>query len=195
MQNINISGQNKPNFKNNYSPSVPISVYREATAELEATQLKLESLKVHNEQLTQQNQKLRIEIEKVVNSAIQLQEALNTAQSAAHQVVPPQTPSFPNSQSNFNTVSSNYLSSSFKVDSPEILSSSPSLPFTEPQPKEPDFPEHLFTEEPDENRYSKLSNSTQLSNLNGIWLVVAVFLIVVAAFGAGYLVVRPIFQR
>ncbi|MEB3340300.1 hypothetical protein [Okeania sp.] len=195
MQNINISGQNKPNSKNNYSPSVPISVYREATAELEATQLKLESLKVHNEQLTQQNQKLRIEIEKVVNSAMQLQEALNTAQSAAHQIAPPQITSFPNSQSNFNTVNSNYLSSSFKVDSPEISSSSPSLPFTEPQPTEPDFPEHLFTEEPDQNRYNRFSSSTQLSNLNGIWLVVAVFLIVIAAFGAGYLVVRPIFQR
>ena len=79
MQNINTSGKIGPNSENNYSPSVPISVYREATAELQAAQIKLESLKVHNEQLMQQNQKLRIEIEKVVNSAMQLQEALNAA--------------------------------------------------------------------------------------------------------------------
>ncbi len=194
MQNINTSGKIGPNSENNYSPSVPISVYREATAELQAAQIKLESLKVHNEQLMQQNQKLRIEIEKVINSAIQLQEALNAVQSVT-QVAQPQIPSFPHSQFSVNTVSSNYLSSDFKFDSPEISSSSPSLPFTEPKPTEPDFPEHLFTEESDKSRYSRFSSATQVSNLNGIWLVVGVCLIVIAAFGAGYLVVRPILNQ
>ncbi|MGD1806940.1 hypothetical protein ACP6PL_16075 [Dapis sp. BLCC M126] len=194
MQNISTSGKIGLNSENNYSPSVPISLYREATAELQAAQIKLESLKVHNEQLMQQNQKLRIEIEKVINSAMQLQEALNAAQSVT-QVAQPQIPSFPHSQSSVNTVSSNYLSSSFKVDSPEISSSSPSLPFTEPKPTDPDFPEHLFTEESDKSHYNRFSNATQVSNLNGIWLVVAVCLIVIAAFGAGYWVVRPILNQ
>ncbi len=197
MQNISTSGKIGPLSENNYSPSVPISLYREATAELQAAQIKLESLKVHNEQLIQQNQKLRIEIEKVVNSAMQLQEALNAAQSLT-QVAQPQIPSFPHSQSSVNTVSSvssNYLSSGLKVDSPEISSSSPSLPFTEPKPTDPDFPEHLFTEESDKSRYSRFSSATQVSNLNGIWLVVAVCLIVIAAFGAGYWVVRPILNQ
>ncbi|MGD1699671.1 hypothetical protein [Dapis sp. BLCC M229] len=194
MQNISTSGKNGPLSENNYSPSVPISLYREATAELQAAQIKLESLKVHNEQLMQQNQKLRIEIEKVINSAVQLQEALNAAQSVT-KVAQPQIPSFPHSQSSVNTVSSNYLSSGFTVDSPEISSSSPSLPFTDPKPTEPDFPEHLFTEESDKSRYSRFSSATQVSNLNGIWLVVAVCLIVIAAFGAGYWVVRPILNQ
>ena len=190
MQNISTSGKIGPLSENNYSPSVPISLYREATAELQAAQIKLESLKVHNEQLMQQNQKLRIEIEKVINSAMQLQEALNAAQSVT-QVAQPQIPSFPDSQSTVNTITSNYLNSGFKVDAPETSSSSPSLPFTEPKPKEPDFPEHLFTEESDKSRYSRFSSATQVSNLNGIWLVVAVCLIVIAAFGAaGYLFVR-----
>ncbi|OZH56046.1 hypothetical protein AFK68_00745 [Hydrocoleum sp. CS-953] len=193
MQNISTSGKNGPLSENNYSPSVPISLYREATAELQAAQIKLESLKVHNEQLIQQNQKLRIEIEKVINSAMQLQEALNAAQSLT-QVAQPQIPSFPDSQST-NTISSNYLSSNFKVDAPEISSSSPSLPFTDPKPTDPDFPEHLFTEESDKSRYSRFSSSTQVSNLNGIWLVVAVCLIVITAFGAGYWVVRPILNQ
>ncbi|MGD1713825.1 hypothetical protein [Dapis sp. BLCC M172] len=193
MQNISTSGKNGPLSENNYSPSVPISLYREATAELQAAQIKLESLKVHNEQLMQQNQKLRIEIEKVINSAMQLQEALNAAQSVT-QVAQPQIPSFPDSQST-NTISSNYLSSNFKVDAPEISSSSPSLPFTDPKPTDPDFPEHLFTEESDKSRYSRFSSSTQVSNLNRIWLVVAVCLIVITAFGAGYWVVRPILNQ
>jgi FtsZ-binding cell division protein ZapB len=175
---------------------VPISVYREATAELQATQIKLESLKVHNEQLIQQNQKLRREIDKVVNSAMQLQEALNTAQLAG-QVAQPQIPSFPNSQPRVDAFTSNpYSSSGFETDSQETLSPpSPSLPFTQPRSTDADFPEHLFTEEPDESRYSRFSNSTQVSELNGIWLVVAICLIVIAAFGAGYWVVRPILQQ
>lgn len=193
MQNISTSGKVGPLSENNYSPSVPISVYREATAELQSAQIKLESLKVHNEQLMQQNQRLRTEIEKIINSAIQLQETVNTAQSVT-QLAQPQIPSFPNSQSRVDTVSSNYLSSDFEVDS-EISPPSPSLPFTEPRVTEPNFPEHLFTEEADESRYNRFSNPTQVSNLNGIWLVVAVCLIVIAAFGAGYWVVRPILNN
>ena len=190
MANLSTSSQTKPVSENNYSPSVPISLYRETTAELQATQIKLESLKVHNEQLIQQNQKLRKEIEKVINSAIHLQETLNTAQSVV-QVTQPQIPSIPNSP-RINTTGSNYLSSDFELNSPEILShSSPSLPFTEPRAKKPNFPEHLFTEEPDKSYYSRFTNSTQVSNLNGISLVIAVCLIVIAAFGAGYWVVRP----
>lgn len=202
MQNITTSGQIGQSTGNNYSASVPISVYREATAELQATQIKLESLKVHNEQLIQQNQKLRREIEKVVNSAMQLQEAVNEAQLATHVAHSPQVPSFHNSQTGVDLTASNsysYWNSASEPDSPESTShsatSSPSLPFTEPRPTDSDFPEHLFTEEPDENRYSQFS-SAQVSELNGIWLVVAICLIVmIAAFGAGYWVVRPILQQ
>ncbi|NEQ41522.1 MAG: hypothetical protein F6K40_37145 [Okeania sp. SIO3I5] len=195
MQNISKSGKNGPLSENNYSPSVPISVYREATAELQSAQIKLESLKVHNEQLMQQNQRLTKEIEKILNSAIQLQETLNTAQSVT-QLAKPQIPSFPNSQSRVDAVSSNYLSSDFEVDSEISLPSpSPSLPFTEPRVTEPNFPEHLFTEEPDESRHNRFTSTTQVSNLNGIWLVVAVCLIVITAFGAGYWVVRPILNQ
>jgi len=195
MSNINTSGRIRPNAENNYSPSVPISLYREATAELQSTQIKLESLKIHNEQLIQQNQKLRREIEKVINSGIQLQEALNAVQSIT-QVGQPQIPSFPNSYGRIdNSVSSNYLSSDFEVDSPEISPSSPSLPFTQPRSTDADFPEHLFTEEPDESRYGRFANSKQVSDLNGLWLIVAICLIVIAAFGAGYWVIRPILNR
>lgn len=191
MSNISISSQIRPDSENNYSPSVPISLYREARTELQATQIKLESLKVHNQQLIQQNQKLKKEIEKVINSAIQLQEALSIAQSVI-QVAQPKIPSFHKSQSRINTISSNYLSSDFGVDASETSNPSPSLPFTEPRAKEENFPgEYLFTEEPDKSRYTRLTSSTQVSNLNGISLAVAVCLIVVAAFGAGYWVVRP----
>ncbi|MGB3509237.1 MAG: hypothetical protein WBA93_08350 [Microcoleaceae cyanobacterium] len=196
MQNITTSGQTGQASANNYSASVPISVYREATAELQATQIKLESLKVHNEHLIQQNQKLRREIEKVVNSGIHLQEALNEAQLATQVAHPPLISSFHNSQIGINNASSNsYFNSDVEPNSEENLSpSSPSLPFSDSPSTEPDFPEQLFTEESDQNRYSRFS-SAQISELNGIWLVVAFCFIVIAAFGAGYWVVRPILQQ
>ncbi|NEQ75998.1 MAG: hypothetical protein F6K23_24965 [Okeania sp. SIO2C9] len=194
MQNISASSQMGHNSENNYSPSVPISVYREATAELQAAQIKLESLKVHNEQLIQQNQKLRREFEKVIQSATQLQETLNSSLLVT-QVNQPQAPSFPNSQLRVDTFRDNSFNSDFEVDSPETSSASPSLPFSESKKIDPDSPEYLFTEETDRSRYSRTSNSTQVSELNGIWLVVAICLIVIAAFGAGYWVVRPILNQ
>lgn len=194
MQNISASSQTGHNTENNYSPSVPISLYREATAELQATQIKLESLKVHNEQLIQQNQKLRREFEKVIQSATQLQETLNSSVLVT-QVTQPQVPSFPSSELRVDTFRDNSFNSDFEVDSPETSSPSPSLPFTESKKADPDFPEYLFTEEPDRSRHSKTSSYTQVSELNGIWLVVAICLIVIAAFGAGYWVVRPILNQ
>ncbi len=208
MQNISNSGQIGQASGNNYSASVPISVYREATAELKATQIKLESLKVHNEQLMQQNQNLRREIEKIVNSGRNLQEALNQAQLASQVAHQPQITAFDNSQATTNNITSNstsnsnpysYWDSDSESDTQENQSespsvASPSLPFSDSRKTDPDFPEHLFTEEPDESRYSRFS-STQASELNGIWLVVAICLIVVSAFGAGYWVVRPILQQ
>lgn len=195
MQNISASSQMGHNPENNYSPSVPISVYREATAELQATQIKLESLKVHNEQLIQQNQKLRREFEKVIQSATQLQETLNSSVLVT-QVTQPPVSSFPNSELRVDTLRDNSFNSDFEVDSSETSSASPSLPFTESKKiDDPDSPEYIFTEEADISRYSRTSNSRQVSELNGIWLVVAICLIVIAAFGAGYWVVRPIFNQ
>lgn len=130
MQNISASNQMGHKPENNYSPSVPISVYREATAELQATQIKLESLKVHNEQLIQQNQKLRREFEKVIQSATQLQETLNSSMLVT-QVTQPQVSSFPHSELKVDTFRDNSFNSDFEVDSPETSSASPSLPFTE----------------------------------------------------------------
>ncbi|MDY7003736.1 MAG: hypothetical protein SWX82_07175 [Cyanobacteriota bacterium] len=198
MQNISASSQMGHNSENNYSPSVPISVYREATAELQATQIKLESLKVHNEQLIEQNQKLRREFEKVIQSATRLQETLNSSLLVT-QVTQPQVSSFPRTELRIDTFRDNSFNSDnsdFEVDAPETPSVSPSLPFSESKKiDDPDSPEYLFTEEPDRSRYSKTSNSTQVSDLNGIWLVVAICLIVIAAFGAGYWVVRPILNQ
>ncbi|MHC5595517.1 MAG: DUF6212 domain-containing protein, partial [Nostoc sp.] len=54
-------------------PSVPLSVYRELSTELQAAQARLNALTTQNQQLAQENQLLRQEITKVVESFSRLQ--------------------------------------------------------------------------------------------------------------------------
>ncbi|MFB2771387.1 hypothetical protein ACE1AT_19170 [Pelatocladus sp. BLCC-F211] len=73
-----------------YSPSVPLSVYRDLAAELQAAQAKINALTAQQAQVTQENQLLREEIAKAIQSVLQLQKLLDaSSQSKSHQV--PQT--------------------------------------------------------------------------------------------------------
>jgi hypothetical protein len=200
MQNSNTSSQTIPNTNNNgYAPSIPISLYREVTAELQGTKAQLESVQAHNQQLTQQNQNLRQEINKLIRAAMQLQQTASSAQ-AASLVTVPQMPSIqPKTQPQWEPPA--YVPTppspvATAPDSyPEAVRTSPSLPTTEPEAPPTDFPEHLFTELPDESRGQLSTESRQAPDIGGVWLMVAIFLIVVAFFGAGYWVVRPLLQQ
>ena len=63
----------------NYPPSVPLYVYRELTAELEAIQSKLDVVTNHNQKLAQENQQLRQEITKVIESCLELQRLVDAS--------------------------------------------------------------------------------------------------------------------
>lgn len=62
--------------------AVPLSVYRQLAAELQATRAMLESVQFKNAQLDRQNQQLRGEIDRFARSALQLQQAANPILSA-----------------------------------------------------------------------------------------------------------------
>lgn len=66
--------QKSQSYSHSYSPSVPLSVYREVTTELQAAKAMLNSLHTQNQQLVKQNQQLRQEIEKVVQSVLHAQQ-------------------------------------------------------------------------------------------------------------------------
>ena len=100
MQNTTLSDNTSPENSNSYSPSVPISLYREVTAELQAAQAMLDSLKTHNQQLVQQNQQLRREVETVVQVSQQLQQVVNSAQSVTQTGIP----QMPSVKFNFSSV-------------------------------------------------------------------------------------------
>ena len=199
MQNTTLPDNNSSANSNSYAPSVPISLYREVTAELQSAQAMLDSLKTHNQQLVEQNQQLRREVETVVQASIYLQQAITSAQSFS-QTGMPQTPPI-----KFNK---------FSVEPPQSLSGIPQINYSLTQgtpasqtvafpfpateatsPATPEkLPEKLFTEVR-ETPYRVRTQPKKASDLSGLWLAIAIFLIVIAAFGAGYLVVRPLLMK
>jgi hypothetical protein len=200
MQNTTLPDNTSPENSNTYSPSVPISLYREVTAELQAAQAMLDSLKTHNQQLVQQNQQLRREVETVVQVSQQLQQVVNSAQSVT-QTGMPQMPSV---KFNFSVEPESPAPATSQTNS--ALPQAPPAPQTvafpfplpEPEPTAPSMPqplpEQLFTEVPS-LPYRLRSKPKKASDLSGLWLAIAIFLIVIAAFGAGYLVVRPLLMK
>ena len=197
MQNTTLSDNTSPENSNSYSPSVPISLYREVTAELQAAQAMLDSLKTHNQQLVQQNQQLRREVETVVQVSQQLQQVVNSAQSVT-QTGMPQMPSV---KFNFSIEPPPPAPATSRTNStvpqpPQTVAFPFPLPEPEPKgsPMPQPLPEKLFTEVP-ETPYRVISQPKKTSDLSGLWLAIAIFLIVIAAFGAGYLVVRPLLMK
>ncbi|MDX2229059.1 MAG: hypothetical protein NW220_05455 [Leptolyngbyaceae cyanobacterium bins.349] len=146
------------------SPSVPISLYREVATELQTTQTTLQSLKTQNQELTQKNQQLRLEIERVVQSALHLRQIADPT---------------------WGSVSTGLISdvaSGTELthrDRPEAsLVSAP--PIAEP----------LFTEQPVP---TAPPNATEPSaEISTWWLILIICLIVITAFGTGFLIVRPL---
>ena len=171
-----------------YSPAVPISVYREVVAELQATKTAIESIKTQNQQLTRQNQQLRQEIEKAVQSALQLRQVSNAMSSMG---TPAATPPIP-------------LHLDLTLDSEPDPFQIPQIPVMPPRmPAKADpLPPHLRLEIPEEKlvieqdskprRKVKLEKDSSSIELNGWMLGVVIALIVVSAFGAGFLLVRPL---
>ncbi|MFM6039447.1 MAG: hypothetical protein ACKPEO_10105 [Sphaerospermopsis kisseleviana] len=82
-----------------YSPSVPVSVYRELVAELQAVQAKLDVVTNHNQKLSQENQQLRQEINKLVQSCLELQKLIDSSAPSSHAPSSQTQPSTPISHS------------------------------------------------------------------------------------------------
>lgn len=162
--------------KASYS-SVPLSVYRELAAELQATQAAINTLTTKNQQLTQENQLLKQEMKKAVQSVLHLQNLVETFprddQNQALQSTQPKRQV--NQPHSFRQV--------FHPPSPvtpemEILSS-------EPEP--------IFIEEEEVSYY--LSNEPQTRDFSGWRFMISMLLIILMGFGVGYLIVRPFFAQ
>ncbi|PSR17877.1 hypothetical protein C8255_10255 [filamentous cyanobacterium CCP3] len=207
---------------NRQAPSVPISVYRELATELRATQAMVDSLNQQNQQLTQQNQVLRQEMIRFADSATRLKQAIEVSQpqpldmvgmasggrspleahfnaeaqaSAYAMPLPPMptddeaTASLPERLSESVGEGVSNLASQITqiVKKPKAKKSSKKPP----QRPQAGVPQRLYTEERlDPNRPGQLSQRP--SDLSGLWLAATILLIVVSAFGAGFLIMKPL---
>ncbi|NJL63506.1 MAG: hypothetical protein HC903_18825 [Methylacidiphilales bacterium] len=185
-----------------YPPSVPLSVYRDLAEELQAAREMVNSLTLRNHQLSQENQVVRREIAKAVNSIIQLQQFVDVSESSA--VYNPEAHVF----SNFN----HEVKGTSATERPEVRTQKvypPRTSASSPTPKKikinkPPHPEVIpdyfpinkpvYIEE-QEVRYYSPKKKPGANETNGWMLLIAIVLIVVTAFGAGYLVVRPLLQN
>ncbi len=183
MRNNTPSGHPTPATNNSYRPAVPISVYRELAAELQATQAMLDSLNGQNQQLTRQNQQLRQEVEKAVQSALQMQEVLNSMPQVGFRGATytyPEVRTEPSPAPNLRRPRPSAVVPQVEVPPPPQV-----------EPPASVFPEQLYTEQ-EESPARRPTQPESASEVSGLWLVVAIFVIVVTAFGLGFLVVRPI---
>ncbi|MHC5933889.1 hypothetical protein [Nostoc sp.] len=173
-----------------YPPSVPLSVYRELSTELQATQARLNALTTQNQQLAQENQLLRQEIIKVVESFSHLQKFVDSHA----------TPSYDQA-----TQASGDVKSATKQP---VTQARPRQQVSRSRPPEKsrrqDFstpvmeinfpiPEPVFIEEQQVSYYS--TTEPDIKGLNGWWLIITILLIMLTAFSAGYFVVRPLFEH
>ncbi len=196
------------------APSVPISVYRELATELRATQGMVDSLTQQNQQLNQQNQVLRQEMIRFADSAARLKQAIEVSQPQAiepESIVRPVTTSLGVEAPAMAATYSMAEESSASL--PERLSESvgegvstlasqltqmvkpkakkaSKTPPKRPQPA----PQRLYTEERiDASRPGQLSQKS--SDLSGLWLAATILLIVISAFGAGFLIMKPLLSN
>jgi len=173
-----------------YSPSVPLSVYRDLAEELQAAEAMLDALTAQNKQLVQENQLLRQEITKAGQYFLHLQNLVDTSTTASHNQIP-QTSFDLKSQTSHpvNEVPQQQrVSRLYSPVVPENLREGfGSLDFSPP------IPEPVFIEE-EEVRYYPHSKS-EPKEVSAWSLIIAILLIILTAFGVGYVIVRPFFEH
>ncbi|UBF29199.1 hypothetical protein K9N68_15985 [Kovacikia minuta CCNUW1] len=178
MSNAKPSGSPNPPVNNPYSPSVPISLYREVTNELQTTKTQADSLKLQNQELVQQNQQLRLEIERVVQTALKLRQVADSFSSG--KLATADAPQ-PEVEIHFEhpptPVASPVSTKSIEAEAPEFPT--------------PPLKKKLVTEQQPPQPRRKIQ-SDRPSEISGWWLVLTIIVIVVTAFGTGFLIVRPL---
>ncbi len=199
----------------NYPPSVPLYVYRELTAELQAIQSKLDVVTNHNQKLAQENQQLRQEITKVIESCLELQKLVDASTTSSP--VAPQLNKEVKSSTQIQPPPSNNHEVTYtnKPTNKPKVNAAPPRQQTKPQKKavikNTHSPNHhqgaslsgtninatgsqrVFIEEK-KVRFSRptISNTKELSGWN---LFISIVLIIITGFAAGYIIVRPLFQN
>jgi hypothetical protein len=171
-----------------YSPSVPLSVYRDLAGELQAAEAMLDALTAQNKQLVQENQLLRQEITKVGQYFLHLQNLVDTSTTASHSQIPHASFDLKSSHPVSQIPQQQRVSRLYSPVVPEnVRDDFGSSNFSPP------IPEPVFIEE-EEVRYYPHSES-EPKEVSAWSLIIAILLIILTAFGVGYVIVRPFFEH
>ncbi|GAA6614567.1 hypothetical protein [Scytonema sp. NUACC26] len=165
-----------------YSPSVPLSVYRDLASELHTVRANLNSLSAQNQQLVQENELLRQEISKAVESILHLQKLVDSQPKVSYSQAPPPSShdSKPQAKKQMTQPSSKK-----QVFRPRPLAVTNEVEIDLPTPQS------VYVEEQEASYYLQ-DEEPEPSQLNSWWFIVAILFIIVMGFGAGYLIVRPL---
>ncbi len=195
MRTVTDSAYNQPSASANqaYSASVPLSVYRELAAELQAAQVAIHQVTQKNEHLAQENHVLRQEIAKTVNAVLHLQNAVNCSAKPTYTCMADSVLNqtfVEASEKQYAPQNNQYKRQNVTQKREKRPRKSPVIPqvdiFSEP------LPEPVFIEEEADYYYPEES---ELSQVSGWWLIFAIVLIIFMGFGAGYVVVRPLLEN
>lgn len=163
-----------------HSPSVPISLYREVANELQTAQANAEGLKGENQRLVEQNQQLRLEIERVVQTALHLRQVADSYQPIALNSTP---------ESAASGVELHFIGTPI-AEPPNLLRPNP----TTDDSVDPNLqPERLFTEQAAQS--SRSLSRDRVPEVSGWWLVLVIFVIVVTAFGMGFAILSTLMPK
>lgn len=164
---------------NNYRPSVPMSVYRDLAAELEQTKLQLETLNTQNQLLVVQNQALRAEIIKVIETHLYLEEFVSSLPPVSAPISD-QPPPSPQSAQILPLVVESEPVPVNPIQTPELEA---------PTPK--DIPPAVVIEKSD----PPPSPAAAKADISG-WLIIAMMILIVSsAFVGGFLIVHPLLNN
>ncbi|AFY56319.1 hypothetical protein Riv7116_3877 [Rivularia sp. PCC 7116] len=199
MRTITDSAYNQSSGSHNqpYSASVPVSVYRELSAELQMAQAAIHQLNQQNEHLAQENHVLRQEIAKTVNAVLHLQNAVNSPNYST-EVASTNKPNHSFNQTSARTKKKQYAPTKRHYRSQEApqeqvrRSRTSAVAHNVTEFFEP-LPEPVFIEEEQVSYY--YDDESELSQVSGWWLILAIVFIIVMGFGAGYVVVRPLLEN
>ena len=152
---------------------------------MQATHATINALTTQNQQLSEENQLLRQEINKVVQSTLHLQNLVASSASTRYNQIPHSSPYIRNE-----------ANSPFSQADAYQQIPRPNTSFVPPSPVidiSNSIPEPIFIEEEEVEYYT--STEAEGATVSSWWFILAILLIVLMGFGTGYIIVRPFFQH
>ncbi len=177
-----------------YAPSVPISVYRELAKELQMAQATIDALTVQNQQLTHQNQTLRQEVQRFVLAAQQLGQLTGAPTPEAATLRPGASPRGLEGPDRSAPLAPE--TSAGRGRGAESRREG-TRPIKDDRPTRMDSaktPAPLFTEQQEPLRHPR-PGQRPAPDLTNLWLGLTIILVIFTAFGAGFLIMRPVLNR